>query len=140
MFWKGYFFVMVAINLAAPFVIPPAFYDVNALFFFGAFVSLLSLVGLFGFAFKERIFSQWAWKLYWALGIVYLILSFFFPASPQVMEAVMPQIARIVILFLVIFIAHIPAFIALFLYAFKSKDIWQQPTVAPEVAKKMTKR
>ena len=108
--WKIYFFFIAIVSLPLyliSVVFGPSF---EAGIDLGFFIALM--VGFFGFAWRKRILNNSFWKIFfplcaiWNLGYSYYTLDGLYP--------------------LVIIAIYIPTLIPLYLYAFKSDEIWNK--------------
>lgn len=87
------------------------------------FILILAILGFFGFYWNKKIFTKVFWKIFFVLNLVWQIFSSFIPLPQELLEleANMPPQWLINIILLILFT---PLLIALYLYAFKRKNIW----------------
>lgn len=123
-FWKIYFFALLAIDLAAPFLMPEFYVDLSILLTVDTIMMLIGFIGLFGYSWQERIFTRSFWIGYCAAFLLYCIAVFFVPMTPGMMNAVTKNLPHILAVGIPIAILHLPMVAAMFLYPFKSKEIW----------------
>ena len=107
--WKIYFFLLILI-LGVRYLLSLS--ELNYSHYIDLLISILSLVGLVGLAFKKKIFSAKFWKVYF---FVYLIWDFLFNIviDPYVRQTKFNPTSLIGLVIL------IPLYIALYIYGFK---------------------
>jgi len=120
--WKCYFFIAIAFGGAAiwaaiaysepPHVAESA--DVASW--------VLSLVGVFGFAFSRPILVPLLWKIWVAVAFIWDIgrIVYDYAIEPEIPEAWL-----VVSVVLLVGLLIIPQYIALYLYGFRSDDLWK---------------
>ena len=124
MFWKIYFYILIALY------VPSYFYNftigLNRFWeFLDISVTAFCLVGLFGFSWKKGIFSQQFWQsLFWGSIGWFIIYHYFMPIPLQALEHFPPNLSQKV-LATIEFIPLVPFYIALFIYAFKRSELWK---------------
>jgi len=125
MLWKIYFGIMVVLSISS------ILYNITIGFnrfwdFFDILITAFSLIGLFGFSWKRGIYSQAFWqKLFWACIGWNIIYKYFIPIPPQAMEYFPPNLSQ-EILATIEFIPIIPLFFALYFYAYRKAELWEQ--------------
>ena len=83
--------------------------------------TLLVLVGVGGYAWKKKIFSELVWRMFFVVEIIEST-ALFYPTSKVLIEN---NIASVSALAIGTTFA-IPAIVFLYLYAFKSPEIWEK--------------
>ena len=128
-FWKIYFGLFVVVSgflltlLARPWENPAA-HVVSLLFFL--FTSLSLSLALFAYILQKKILTQIIWQV-----IALVNFSLFSLISLMSLIDLLAQAELfLIIIFLVCFSFLLPAYIALYLYAFKSPALWPQPATA----------
>ncbi len=122
--WKIYFWflvVMMICGYSSMFSAHNIIYD-----YFDIPFSVLGLVGLFCYAYQKRLFRPKVWKICLFLIVTWEIFNTFFVPFHLNREFVGQReefYAKFISLFIVL-----PAYISLFLYGFRSKNIWQART------------
>ena len=119
--WKIYFWFLVVIvvnGYSSMFSAYLIFYDYLDIPF-----SILGLVGLFGYAYKKKLLCPNIWKICFFLIVIWEIFNTFFIPFHANRELV-GQNEEFYVKFISLFIA-LPLYISLFLYGFRSKEIWQ---------------
>ena len=128
-FWKIYFglFVVVSGFLLTLLVQPwenSAAHVVSLLFFL--FTSLSLSVALFAYILQKKILTQIFWQV-----IALVNFSLFSLISLMSLIDLLAQTELfLIIIFLVCFSFLLPAYTALYLYAFRSAELWPQPATA----------
>lgn len=126
LFWKVYFFLAVVLTIGY-FVAPHLIDDTTEMGWLEwALIPLsaVQLLGLFGFAFERRVSVQGLWRLVFIASIAYEIWDWY-----SVMT--MPDVVGSGIFLIGIGVAvllEIPMLIALFLYGFRSRELWRAAT------------
>ncbi len=116
--WKIYFWLLSLLLFAAYVIIA-----IDGLTVFDVMdipISIIALIGLYGFAFKKKIFVKEFWKL-WAFVIVLWDISynFFLATYPDVSKF---ETAMVLLILL-------PEYVALSLYAYFPTTLWKESTV-----------
>jgi hypothetical protein len=97
--------------------------------FIGLFFLLISILGIIGFIVKKRIITQSFWKLFLYVSIgcgIYLELT-----ALGLYKSVLDGRSMVVtivswfVFLLIDFILYIPMYRALFLYGYRSDDLWK---------------
>ena len=109
MFWKVYFILLIAFLIYSYRLLTG---QLNAWYYVDLLISVLSLVGLFGLAWKQRFFNANFWKVYFGVYIVW-VLAFNLLIGPYINRV--PVDATILIGFALL----LPLYASLYLYAFK---------------------
>ena len=134
-FWKIYFFLMIGI-MAIEFVMRLYFssWFMNELYLSicnqgELLIALISLVGMYGFIYKKKIISNIFWIVFFILVALYSIwdiyldvqlnskLNNMYPTEPDILESIID--------FFLNYILGLPLYIGLFIYGFRSKEIWK---------------
>jgi len=85
---------------------------------------LLLLIGVYGFAWKKPLFQDILWKSFCIVYAVWYIVFWFLPHSQP--YRIMLDFVNNPILIIIGVLLSLLYFSALYLYAFKSKDVWEQ--------------
>jgi hypothetical protein len=130
--WKIYFWIFLALNLWS--------YSDELLGNFSTrdIVSIpltaIHLIGFFGYAFKKNLFNKdfWkvsffivvAWDMFWIVREIILV----FLSTIEIIESGISDFGPVfrIILIAFVFFIFLPSYIALFLYAFRSKELWNK--------------
>ncbi len=116
--WKIYFVILTLIYIAgyvfALMAKPGLFQYIDIV------PSLLGLLGLFGYAFHKAILKPMVWKVVFVLVLVW---NLYYNGYLGWLDIVTINGLSIT-LFVLAFLILVPNFLALFLYGFKSADIW----------------
>ena len=83
--------------------------------YFNIAITLISLIGLMAFAFRKTLFRVLFWKVWFIFYLLSEILFYIF---------VYHHLYEDKLLFMVSFVFSLPFYMALFLYAYRSNDIW----------------
>lgn len=126
--WKIYFWIIVVLMAAALGtqlagtlgVEMFADEDLDVLDTISYAISALSLVGVFGYAYSKPLLQPRLWQLW--LPIALLADIYFFGYEVLYPELDEPMSAVAVIVFYAIF--AVPQYVALYLYGFRSKELW----------------
>ena len=110
--WKIYFVVLIIIFVLSRGGVFSGDLDLFAYIY--SPLAIVSLAGLYGYAFKKPVFRSDFWKMW--LPIV-VLLDFL---------AVFLLINSISLIRLVTYGINLPSYVALYLYAFRSKDLWNK--------------
>ena len=109
MFWKVYFVLLIAFILYGYQLMIS---QLNAWYYLDLLISILSLVGLFGLAWKQRFFTAHFWKIYFAVFFIWDIV-FNFLIDPYINKITLdPSIA-------IGFAIFLPLYISLYIYGFR---------------------
>lgn len=133
MWWKIYFVVVLLLQIWAYSDGLPdngigIFKDLDFLF------TIVMLMGLFGYAFKKRFLAQSFWKI-WIFVIVvwdflygFYIINYDMKNDPEIIELMSHNLLAViaVIIALIIIAFILPSYIAVYLYGFRSNDIWDR--------------
>ncbi len=126
MFWKCYFWVLTILLSLRHLAV----YDLT-----GGFsriwevidipMDVVLVIGLFGFCWERRIFFKLFWKMYFVAFSVWFIAGNFFIPQPQEVAEIDPPVAFQNFDMGLSITLSILMFVALFLYAFRSSEIWE---------------
>lgn len=132
MVWKIYFFGYLVLNLLEPLVLPEEFADPTIKLYAAFVITICGFIGLYGYSWKKRILRRFVWKWYWTSSLIWMIMAQFFgfSSSPHLVEGIRSHPIRFLVVVTIELIATIPAIVAVFLYAFRSRDIWEQKLAA----------
>jgi hypothetical protein len=95
----------------------------------GLFFSLIGILGIIGFIAKKRMMSKSFWKLFlyasigWRIYLELTILDIYKSVFDN--RTIVFAIISAFIFLLVDFILYIPMYRALFLYSYRSDDLWK---------------
>jgi len=123
MFWKIYFWIfliMAFVGHFSSFYIFPA--EHRFLVYLGSIFSIISLVAIFGYAFKHSIMKPGFWKAFLFILIMWEISSFLL--SSKLYPSEVNPINNPVITLLT-FITSFPGYIAIYLYGYRSVELWK---------------
>lgn len=126
MFWKSYFWVisiLMTLHHLAVYDLAGGFSRIWEVA--NITVDIVSMIGLFGFCWEKRIFYQLFWRIFLPVCIIWCVIyTNFIPELQEIAEITTPQIFDTfdMVFSHAIFILLI---IALFLYAFKRRYIWE---------------
>ena len=90
-------------------------------------LSLIGFVGLFGYVYKRAILNVTIWKIIFFTIIVGEIFYIFFLQEAQPTTDINVGVKVVIIVFL--FCLSLPYYVALYLYGFKSNNIWNKPQI-----------
>jgi len=90
-------------------------------------VNIVSLLAFLGLGLQKRIFQQFFWRLFFFIDALLFVLLLIFGRKID-----MPLLWCI-IMYLIIVIVIVPYYIGMFIYAFRSKQIWGQSTLMPTI-------
>ena len=138
-FWKFYFYlaiILIIIEFSLRVVVSyfiagePYFSPKNQL---DLTVKVICLIGLYGFVFKRKIISQVFWIIIFIAIIPYDVWCIYSEIMLEEMlnknclstSSVLDFLGE----FTFFFLLSLPFYIALFLYGFKSKDIWSKKLI-----------
>jgi hypothetical protein len=122
--WRIYFWIMaalLAVFVVVGFIKPgsePLLDVVDYL------VSAFTLVGLFGYAYSRRIWSQGAWRV--ALPIV--VIWEFVNTARGLTKGDLGNVVEAAIYVALIFAIVVPAYVALYRYGYRSPELWTPAT------------
>ena len=116
--WRFYFWLSVAVTIFGIWhlIVMPALMDIV-----GLLVSGFALVGLYGFCFNRKIGIRNLWK---AVFFVYLFEDIIYYLIRMHARSAYIGLFFLVIVYGLTFLLNLPSYIAMYLYAFKRKDIW----------------
>ena len=87
-------------------------------------ISLVAIVGLYGFAYQTPLSATMFWKIVWFLLLLSWIWSFFGVKNIEMIEKV--GLANGTAIFALTSMIGIPALVGLFFYSFRSENLWSQ--------------
>ena len=130
--WKIYFIIFSLLLLFA-------YYDlisrgITIYDFADIVISLTALTGLFGYTFSKKIHSQSLWRIWLFVIVIWdLFYNIYLTAILCVAQGVAQgeeniNIAEMFIALILIF----PAYIALYLYGYKSTALWENKNILTE--------
>jgi hypothetical protein len=119
--WKVYFWLLT-LSLAALYGFTFYSTTVPVFCYFDVPISVVGLVGLFGFAHHKRIAHAMYWRM-WFFGLLLWDTLFNLVLSGWVRMEPVDMLGSIIIYGLLV-----PEYVALYLYGFRSKPIWQAGT------------
>ncbi len=120
MFWKIYAIVMTVILLIAYFF--TFRYGMQTLDYVDLPVSIIALIGVYGFAFRIRLISYWIWRVWLLVVLGWNGYYNFYDALISV-----PEYSPFILTGMVLaFVVLVPEYIALFLYGFRSSSLWDK--------------
>jgi hypothetical protein len=109
--WKSYFYFFLA--LSAPSITPFVYYSTLEWLVDLSFILVLS-VGLFGLAWKKPIFNRQFWKVFVPICVIYNIGH-----SLAMIQTIEPLITTLLAM---------PSLAGVWLFAYKTNQIWQHST------------
>jgi len=119
--WKIYFFILSFLLLIAYFDI---FRSGATLFdFVDVIISLIALLGLFGYSFQRKIYNVRLWRT-WLFVIVIWDVVYNLLLTHTVGVAQI-QIKLSLVEYMLTMLIILPEYIALFLYGYKSPNFWK---------------
>ncbi len=138
--WKFYFWVLTPLMVAGTafaiaeslgFLLPdegdPAFSNPwNWLDWLDTFIIGVSLVGLFGIAYQKTIGNQSFWKRWFIFILIFDTAYAVYEYNTGVFDTVGMWRPEITFPLLIAF--FIPYYVALYLYGYKSEELWNPPT------------
>ena len=126
--WKIYFCCLTLL-LAALYVLTFAYFlpnssaSMNIAHYFDLPISIAALVGLYGYAFRKRIGHPNFWK-------VWLVVIVLWDMFYNLVLSGWTHLARVdMIIFLLVYGILLPEYFALYMYGFRSDELWQDNTV-----------
>ncbi|CAN5523825.1 hypothetical protein BH10ACI1_BH10ACI1_24920 [soil metagenome] len=87
-------------------------------------VSLVAIVGLFGFVYQTPIAVPTFWKVVWVLLVLTWVWSFFGAKNVEMIEKV--GLAKGAAIFSVISMLAVPSLVGLCIYSFRSEALWSR--------------
>lgn len=125
--WKIYFIALLVLSIGAYFA---AFSDYD---YIDIPLNIISMIGLFGYAFKRCYFFRGFWK-YWLFVIifwdslhVFLSIKYSWLNDRETIELAGQYFNVAIIIGAAIGLAiFLPGFIALYLYGYRSRDLWDR--------------
>ena len=121
MAWKTYFWILaalLAVKYAAILPMQAAVYQ-----YFDHPTPIVALAGLFGYAYKKQIIHANFWKIWFFLVLAWEAVYTIFLADWTVIEKHGLAVALAAKLLSFAIIA--PGYVALYLYGFRSRELWE---------------
>lgn len=124
--WKAYFVVMLLLYPASYLVTGVGWMQLAD--FVDVAISMIALVGLFGFAYRRRIAARRFWRVWlpleivWDLSLLFLLIpagiAYSIPDAAPASSSNWEEFSG--------FLFLIPLYIALYLYANRSPELWEK--------------
>jgi hypothetical protein len=89
-------------------------------------VNIVSLLAFWGLGLQKRIFQQFFWRLFFFIDALLFVLLLIFGRKIDL------PLLWCIIMYLIIIIVIVPYYIGMFIYAFRSKQIWGQAEIKPK--------
>lgn len=89
-------------------------------------VNILSLLAFWGLGLQKRIFQQLFWRLFFFIDALLFVLLLIFGRKIDL------PLLWCIIMYLIMIIVIVPYYIGMFIYAFRSKQIWGQVELKPK--------
>lgn len=121
-FWKVYFWVfafIVVIGYSTTFSDNASIY-----YYFDIILSIIGLLGLWCYVYERGLLNRGVWQTFFCLFIFWNVIEFIFEPFYSSKEFIDQKMQFYVKLTSVAI--SLPAYFALFLYGFRSKEIWQK--------------
>jgi len=123
MFWKIYAILLTVILVTAYVIVFVG--GVQTLHYVDLPISIIALVGLYGFAFQVKLVNIWIWRVWLGIVVAWDMYYNFYDAISSA-----PEFSPLIIGGIVVAIGIIiPEYIALFLYGFRSHSIWDKEKI-----------
>ena len=127
-FWKIYFFILVALTLFG-FMGMISYEGFGIAEIISILTGCIGTIGLYGYVFSKRIFKRSFWLYFLAVFIIFNIAYFFITDAmifPEI-EELSPAENKFVILITIIFtfVISLPAYVGLLLYGIPSNKLWK---------------
>lgn len=87
-------------------------------------ISLIAIVGLYGFVYRTPIVTPTFWKVIWVLLMLTWIWSFFGAKNAEMIEKV--GLAKGTAIFSLISMLAVPTLVGLCIYSFRSEALWSK--------------
>ena len=87
-------------------------------------ISLIAVVGLYGFVYQKPIAARTFWKFVWILLLLTWIWSFFAAKNTEMIEKF--GLAKGALIIILIAGLAVPSLIGLYLYSFRSVALWNK--------------
>lgn len=120
--WKVYFWIMVVVLVTSHLIVFSSGARIHN--YLDVPISLITVAGIYAYAYKIKLINQYIWKIWLVFAIVWeILLSILLTTIDTKYEVgfYVDLIAALISLALIL-----PGYIALYIYAFRSDDIWQQ--------------
>lgn len=126
--WKWFVFaIFITLFLGFPFVggiIINAYYPLWLRL--GTSVNLISLLAFWGLALQKKFFYQFLWRLFFFIEVLLFVLCFIFGPKYDL------PLLWYMIIYGISVVISILWYMGLFIYAFRSKQIWEQEELKPK--------
>ena len=110
--WRIYFWILSAINLVFVFIVA-VFGTVSSSVILQLFLDLGSIIGMWAFAYRKRLFVRVFWKAWWVVAI-----------GVEIMEVVNSN-GNVGLGGVTFVVFIVPLYVALFLYAYRDRAVWK---------------
>jgi len=102
----------------------------EAFYYLNIPLTIIGVMGLFGYAYKRRILKPDFWKYYFFVTVVWQFPYgfYFFKNEVELIEFMNQNPIAAIIIAVICFGICLPAYIAIYLYGFRSKDLWDRDT------------
>ena len=110
--WRIYFWMFGAINLVLVFIVA-VFGTVNGSVVLQLFLDLGSIIGMWAFAYRKRLFVRAFWKAWWVVAI-----------GVEIVEVVNSN-GNVGLGGVTFVVFIVPLYVALFLYAYRDRAVWK---------------
>lgn len=128
--WKIYAWFYLLIVLLSSFfddqVQVPLFMDIS-----GIIVGIACVVALFAYVYQKAVLTSVIWKALFIAGLIWDIIYCVIYEDWTFLEGT--SLGDIIIMSALTIILIIPSYIAHFMYAFRSKNIWKQKQTEPVI-------
>lgn len=119
MFWKIYFWILSALIFFG--ALSTIDSSTSPFEYFDLIFCTIGLVSLFGYSYKKRILNISFWKFF---APVFLFWEIFFLIYENFIIGGSENIEHSFIFFMISLLITIPGYVAVFLYGYRSKEIW----------------
>jgi len=113
--WKIYFILIFMLSFLS--ILDQNISEIKIYEFIDILISLVGIIGLFGFVFSHPILFQTFWKLVFIIFLFWDIII-----SMLYFDEIFNESGFLLKIFF--FILIVPEYVALYLYGYKSKEIW----------------
>jgi hypothetical protein len=119
--WKIYFFILLFLLL---FSYADIMYKVATFFDYAdIIISLIALLGLFGYSFQRKIYARKLWSTWFIVIIIWDVVHNMF--ITKLLGLAQNNIQFGLAEYLLGMLIVLPEYIALYLYGYKSTDLWK---------------
>lgn len=87
-------------------------------------ISVIAIIGLYGFAYQTPLLNPTFWKIVWGLGMLIWIWSFFSAKNVEMIEQI--GLAKGAAVFSLLSMLSVPVLVGLCLYSFRSAVLWSK--------------